>query len=69
VAGEWKPDLVDVGEQIREVSFKINNQIKSEKREREKKKTFGLFQMVFQNLSAAQKLLHSWFNGQRKTYK
>jgi hypothetical protein len=33
-------------------------------REREKKKTFGLFQMVFQNLSAAQKLLHSWFNGQ-----
>ncbi len=53
MAGEWKPDLVDVGEQIREVSFKQSDQ---KVEEGEKKMTFGLFQMVFQNLSAAQKL-------------
>jgi hypothetical protein len=34
VAGEWKPDLVDVGEQIREVSLKQSDQ--KVKRDREK---------------------------------
>jgi hypothetical protein len=39
VAGEWKPDLVDVGEQIREVSFKQSDQ---NVEEREKKEDIGL---------------------------
>ena len=40
MAGEWKPDLVDVGEQIREVSLKQSDQ---KGKEREKKKTLGLY--------------------------